>query len=412
MGTSTVKLRLIPLALTAGLLLAGCTPKPAQKGAKNPKVIVTQPITDTVIDYEDFTGRLDAVSTIEIRARVTGFVTEAPFKEGDLIQKGQLLFQIDKQPYLADLNQSIANLNVAIADRNFQEKNVERVKKLFNDKVVSPEEYETAVAAYEKSMASVAAMEAARAKAKLYLDYTTVTAPFTGRVSRRFVDPGNLIKADDTVLTTLVSEKPIYAYFDVDERTYLDLLATVAPGQTSWIEGLKLPVMIRLANEPEFEQVGVVNFVDNRVTATTGTVRMRGLFDNAKGTLKAGLFVRVRLPIGSAYKAIVIPDEAVQNDQERKYVWVVNSKNQVEYRAVEIGQAVEKLRVIKPPEKGQEGKVGLKEGERIIVSGMQRVRNGVQVDVEMQAPPSPPDVPLVRLLAKQQAAAPTPPGGK
>ena len=411
MGTSTIYFRFIPLVLIAALAAAGCTKEQAPKGAKNPKVVVTQPITHDVIDYQDFTGRLDAVNTIEIRARVTGFVTEAPFKEGDLIQEGQLLFQIDKQPYLADLNQAIANLNVAIADRNFQEKNSQRVKKLFHDKVVSPEEYETAVAAYEKSLASVAAMEAARAKAKLYLDYTTVKAPFTGRVSRRFVDPGNLINADNTVLTSLVSEKPIYAYFDVDERTYLELLSTVAPGQTSWVEGLKLPVMIRLANEPEFEQVGVIDFVDNRVTATTGTVRMRGIFENSGGKLKAGLFVRVRLPIGSAYKAILVPDEAVQSDQERKYVWVVNNKNQVEYRAVEIGQAVDKLRVIKPPAKDQEGKVGVKEGERIIVSGMQRVRNGVQVETENQAPPPPPHVPLVRLLAQRKPAAPAPPAG-
>jgi multidrug efflux system membrane fusion protein len=175
------------------------------------------------------------------------------------------------------------------------------------------------------------------------------------------------------------------------------------------VEGLKLPVMIRLANEPEFQQVGVIDFVDNRVTATTGTVRMRGIFENPDGKLKAGLFVRVRLPIGSAYKAILVPDEAVQSDQERKYVWVVNSKNQVEYRAVEIGQAVDKLRVIKPPANGQEGKVGVKEGERIIVSGMQRVRNGVQVETENQAPPPPPHVPLVRLLAQRKPAAPAPP---
>src|SRR5262249_45999025 len=153
--------------------------------------------------------------------------------------------------------------------------------------------------------------------------------------SRRFVDPGNLITADTTVLTTIVTEDPMYAYFDVDERTYLDLLATVSPGQKNqgaW--GLTLPVMMRLANENEFERVGTIDFVDNRVIANTGTVRMRGQFKNPSGLLKAGLFTRIRLPLGAPYKAIVIPDEAILSDQERKYVWVVNAKNEVEYRSV------------------------------------------------------------------------------
>src|SRR5947207_791485 len=186
-------------------------------------------------------------------------------------------------------------------------------------------------------------MEAAKERTQLYLDYTKVIAPVTGRISRRFVDPGNLITADTTVLTTIVTEDPMYAYFDVDERTYLDLLASVSPGQGAW--GLDLPVMMRLANETEFDRVGTVDFVDNRVIANTGTVRMRGQFKNPSGFLKAGLFTRVRLPLGSPYKAIVIPDEAILSDQERKYVWVVNGKNEVEYRSVKLGQSIRDLRV-------------------------------------------------------------------
>src|SRR5262249_40333884 len=155
------------------------------------------------------------------------------------------------------------------------------------------------------------------------------------------------------------------------------LLALVAPGVGTWSEGMKLPVMMRLANEQEFEKVGAVDFVDNRVVATTGTVRMRGVFQNPGGQLKPGLFVRIRLPIRSSHGAILIPDEAILSDQERKYVWVVNAKNEVEYRSITVGQAIKDLRVIRPPEKGKEGKEGLAEGERIIVSGMQRVRNGI-----------------------------------
>src|SRR5438105_2048204 len=255
----------LPMALAA-LCVAGCDRAPPAKASKNPKVIVTQPIQVVVLDYQDFTGRLDAVKTVEIRARVAGYVIKAPGKEKGVVQEGEivkgpykdqdgkehegdLLFQIDVRPYEADLNQAEANLKVAVADRDLQKRNAERAKNLLPAKAISNEEHETILAAKDKSEASVGAMKAARDRAKLYLDYTRVTAPVTGRVSRRYVDPGNLINADNTVLTTIVSEDPMYAYFDVDERTYLDLLATMAPGKSSWSEGLKLPVMMRLANE-------------------------------------------------------------------------------------------------------------------------------------------------------------------
>ena len=326
-----------------------------------------------------------------------------PFKEGDLVKEGDLLFQIDIRPYQADLNQTDANLKVSIADRNLMEKNAKRARGLLANSSISREDYDTAEASWEKSVAAVGRAQAARDRAKLYMDYTHVIAPVSGRISRRFVDPGNLINADNTILTTIVTENPMYAYFDVDERTYLDLLEAIAPGQKTWIEGLKLPVLMRLANEADFskDRIGVVDFVDNRVVATTGTVRMRGVFDNPKGTLKAGLFVRIRLPIGGAYSALLIPDEAIQSDQERKYVWIVNAKNEVEYRSVKLGQSLGELRAIKAPEAGKEGKEGLAEGERFVVSGMQRVRKGTAVDAELQPPPASPGSPLVRLLAQR-----------
>jgi len=392
----------IPACLAAMALFSGCEPHaPATQGTKKPKVIVTTPITDMVMDYQDFTGRMDAVHTAEIRARVTGYITEVPFKEGDLVKQGDLLFQIDVRPYAADLNQAQANLNLALADRNLWEKNVDRARVMIRTNALSREDFDSAQAALEKATASVGSFKAARDKAQLYLDYTRVIAPWNGRISRRFVDPGNLVKADDTILTTMVTEDPMWVYFDVDERTYIDLLHQIAPGHTSWYEGLHFPIMMRLANEQEFTRVGQVNFVDNRIAATTGTVRMRGVFSNPTGLLKAGLFSRVRLPIGAAYKSIIIPDEAIQSDQERKYVWVVNKSNEVEYRSVKLGQPIGELRVIRPPEAGNEGKEGLTEGERIIVSGMQRVRKGVEVETEMRPPPAQPHMPLVRLLAER-----------
>ncbi len=391
-------------ALLAVVLFSGCeSATPATQGSKRPKVVVTTPITDMVMDYQDFTGRLDAVKTVEIRARVTGYVTEVPFKEGDQVKEGDLLFQIDVRPYQADLNQTEANLKLAIAERTYQVLNADRAARMIATRAISTDDYQRAMAERDKAIASVGAFEAARDKAQLYLDYTRVTAPVTGRISRRFVDPGNLINADNTVLTTLVTENPMYDYFNVDERTYLSFLAQVAPGHTSWFEGLKFPVLMCLACDKEFERVGYVDFVDNRVLATTGTVKMRGVFQNPKLQLKSGMFTRTRLPMGTAYRSIIIPDEAIQSDQERKYVWVVNQNDEVEYRSVTMGPAIGELRVIRPAVKGKEGKEGLSEGERIIVSGMQRVRKGVKVEAENQPSPAPPRMPLVRLLAEHQA---------
>jgi RND family efflux transporter MFP subunit len=374
--------------LLATVLATGCDhPPPKSQGAKTVEVFVTTPITSKVADYQDFTGRLEAVKTVDIRARVTGYVLDAPFKEGDQVREGDLLFQIDAQTYKADLNQAEANLKLAHADRKLQERTLDRARIMIANKSIGREEFDQDVAAMEKSRATVGAMEAARDRCQLYVGYTRVTSPVTGRISRRYVDPGNLVNADNTVLTTVVTENPLHASFDVDERTYLELLG---PGQGGWFSGHQLPVLMKLVNEDDFSRSGTINFIDNRVIATSGTVRMRGVFENAGGALKPGLFVRVRLPLSKPYKAILISDEALLSDQGRKYVYVVNGKNEVEYRSVKLGQAIQGLRVIKE---------GLTAGEQVIVSGLQRVRPGVQVQVKMQYPPEAPESPLVRLLA-------------
>jgi membrane fusion protein, multidrug efflux system len=429
---------LLGSCLGATVFLAGCQRAEPGKAARDPRVIVTTPITQTVMDYQDFTGRLDAVKTVDIRARVSGYVLEAPFKEGDQVKEGELLFQIDPRTYLADLNQAEANLKLAIADRNLQQKNAERARRVYASRASAAEDYETALAAEEKASAAVGAAQAAKERAKLYVDFTRVISPLTGRISRRFVDPGNLITADTTILTSVVTESPMYAYFDVDERTYLDLLESaeaeksasaaaglaatgvpvVPPGnhaakdgapaaasgaaKRTWFESLHFPVMMRLANEEDSDanKIGFVDFVDNRVVGTTGTVRMRGVFQNWGGLLKAGLFVRIRLPLRSPYPSILIPDEAIQSDQERKFVWVVGHNSDVEYRSVQLGQTLREWRVILPPRKGKEGQEGLSLDDRVIVSGMQRVSKGRRVDAELHPPAAPPDVPLVRMLQK------------
>jgi RND family efflux transporter MFP subunit len=373
------------------ILGAGCNKgQPTGREAKPIEIVATTPIGDQVIDYQDFTGRLEGFKTVDIRARVSGFVREVPFKEGDLVHEGDLLFQIDTSPYQAALNQAVANLKVAEADRNLQEKNARRAKSMIGSRSISSEDYETILATHEKARANVGAMEAARDLAQLNLDYTRVVAPLSGRISRRYVDPGNLINADNTLLTTIVSDNPLYAYFDVDERTYLELVASVKSKGASWLTQLQFPVLMSLANEANtFNHRGTVNFIDNRVTATTGTIRMRGVFDNPDGALRPGLFVRIRLPIGTPYHALLIPDEALLSDQGRKYVYVVNSENEVVYRPVKLGQEIQGLRVIKD---------GVSEGERVITVGMQRVKRGAHVHVTLKDPPKPPGSSLAKLL--------------
>jgi RND family efflux transporter MFP subunit len=391
--------------LGVGLLaasLVGCGhSQEKEKGTKPTEVVVTTPITDEVIDFQDFTGRLSAIKTAEIRARVTGYIMEAPFKEGDTVRKDDLLFQIDIRSYQADLKVAEANVKLAQSDRDVQERNVRRDENSLRSRAISQEQYDQTVAAFEKAKANVAAMEASRDRAKLYLDYTRVISPFDGRISRRFVDPGNLVNENNTVLTTVVTENPLYVYFDVDERTYLELVHSAATSQSSWFHGLHFPVLLRLANEEDFTITGTVDFVDNQVSATSGTIRMRAAFENPKGVLKSGLFARVRLPIGNAYKALLIPDEALMSDQGRKYVYVVTKvknsagkeEDRVEYRKVKYGQSIQALRVIRE---------GVAAGERVIVQGQQRVRPESLVAVQTQPPPARPESSLRKLLAQHR----------
>jgi RND family efflux transporter MFP subunit len=428
------------------------------------EVVVSSPITDSVQDYQDFTGRLDALKTVDVRPHVTGYIFEAPFKEGDVVHKDDLLFQIDPRTFQADLAQAEANLKLAIADHKLQERNVKRAGKMILSSSIGQEEYDQTVANFEKAAANIRAMEAARDRARLYLDYTRVTAPLDGRISRRNVDPGNLVNADQTVLTTIVTIDPVYAYFDVDERTYLELVGAATREQKSWFEALKFEVLLKLAGEEEFSHKGTVNFLDNRLNANTGTIRMRAVVDNPTGYLKSGLFCRVRLPIGHPYKALLISDEALQSDQGRKYVWVVNVDKKVEYRSVQPGQAIAGLRVLKEAfkltDKSMESlrtakvpqgvlakldplqnheflhrqeylkelaKVlerdeltqfqerllsaayeGLYPGDHVIVEGMQRVRADMQVQAKWQDPPKPPHATLARTPAARAADIPAP----
>jgi RND family efflux transporter MFP subunit len=402
------------LAVAAALLTAGCHPAPPKPPAKPAAVVATAAISGVVTDYQDFTGRLDAFKTVDVRPRVSGYITDAPFKEGDPVKEGDVLFQIDERPYKAMLASAQAQIAAAKAQIAVYEAGLELARANLKRAqlagraatLLEIDQFQAQVQSSEANIklarANLGTAEANLTTAKLNFEWTKVTAPLTGRVSRRIVDPGNLVNADNTILTTIVQDDRTYVYFDVDEQTYLGLAGTKSKGEGSWLFGLKYPVLIRLATEDDYTHVGTINFLDNRLSGNSGTIRMRGLFDNPDGAFRSGLFARVRLPIRSPYKAVLVPDEAVLSDQGRKYVWVVkrqtNKKTGADeevatYAAVTPGQAIQGLRVIKE---------GLQEGDRVIVIGTQRVREGTPVDstgLPEDKRPKAPESPLTKLLA-------------
>jgi RND family efflux transporter MFP subunit len=377
----------------------GCDEAPPSAPPPPPEVQVTTPVNDPhVVDYREFTGRLDALKTVDVRPRVTGYVQDYHFKEGDLVKEGQVLFEIDPRSYQADYNLALAQIRLQEATLAYADAVYKRDLSLRGESV-SKEDLQKDLAARDTASAQVNAAKATAAKAKLYLDWTKVVCPLSGRIGRRLVDPGNIVNADTTVLANIVPEDQLYAYFDVDERTYEDLRQTTGLGPSSATGQLRLPVLMRLANEEQFKRLGMIDFVDNRVNANAGTVRLRGVFDNKQRLLKAGMFVRIQLPTSKPYAALVIPDEALLSDQGRKFVYVVNAKGIAEYRSVELGRAVQGLRVITK---------GLAPGEQVVVNGTQRVRRNAPVQAKMIAPPKVADSPLARMLAAVPAnTAPT-----
>jgi RND family efflux transporter MFP subunit len=335
-----------------------------------PEVLVALPTLKEVTDYEDFPGRTAAVNAIDVRARVTGYLDKMNFKEGAEVKQGEVLFEIDPRPYEAQLARADAALFQAEAHRDRLEADYKRAVSLLPKGAIGREEYDRITGDRLEASAAVGVARANLEIAKLNVTFTKVTAPISGRISRRFIDPGNLVKADDTVLTSLVSLDPIFAYFDLDERTALRLQALIRDGKINWSHEGTVPVHLGLGNEEAFPRQGTINFADNQVDPDTGTWRLRGLFKNPTHVLSPGLFVRIRLPIGDRFLATLVPEQAIGTDQGQKFVYVVDADGKVEYRRVKVGRLQEGQRVILE---------GLAKDEPIVVSGLQRVKHGAQV---------------------------------
>ncbi len=393
------------LLSTALLPLAGCNRKEAKANDEKPiAVIATPAVTRPILDHEDFTGRIEAVERIDLRARVTGNLQKVDFKEGAQVKKGTLLFEIDPQRYKADFDLADAKVNEADIRVSRLKRDLDRAIVLRAREAMSREDFDKIAGDHKEAVAAVNVALKSREVAKTNLDWTKVSAPIDGVTSRAMIDPGNLVKADETILTTIVSLDPIYAYFDVDERTDLRLERLIRDGKIKSSKDSDVIVFLALADEDDFkDHVGIINFVENRLEPTTGTKRYRGIFPNSNRLLSPGQFVRIRFPIGVPHNAVVIPEIAIGSDQGQKFVYVVDADNEVSYRKLKIGQPIRSTyRVVEgvhyrlqkdgTPELDAQGKKiiieGLEEGELVVVSGLQRVRPRIKVDAKIEKIPS------------------------
>ncbi len=386
------------LAIAIGVSGVGCQQaKPPVVSKEPPVVLVSQPVTEEVTDSEEFTGRTDAFQSVEVRARVTGYLDQIFFVDGTETTEGDKLFQIDPRPYQAEVDRTEAAVVQAEAQLKRADADHRRSVSLFNRGVQSREEFDRVTGDFEVAKAAIGIAKANRDLSKLNLGFTTVTAPIPGLLSRKQVDKGNLVKADETILTTIVRLDPMYVYFDVDERTLLRIRRMIGEGRVQSRNEAEVPVQVGFADEDGFPHSGKIDFSENRVDPSTGTLRVRGVIANPKSApnkprfLSPGLFVRTRLPLGQPHRSLMIPEQAVGTDQGRKFVYVVNAKNEVGYRPVEVGLLNKGLRVIDH---------GLTTGENVIVSGVQRVRPGLKVTPKLA------DATLRAPAEKPEAAAP------
>ncbi|WP_416773373.1 multidrug efflux RND transporter periplasmic adaptor subunit MexE [Pseudomonas sp. RHF3.3-3] len=368
----SLKLLRFPLAALAVVVMSACGKAPVAAGGAMPaaKVSVAKVIEQPVNEWDEFTGRLEAPETVEIRPRVSGQIDQVAFTEGALVKKGDLLFQIDPRPYQAEVHRLEAQLQQARATANRTANEAERGKRLLTSNAISTELADTRTSTAQEAKAAVDATQAQLDLARLNLSFTRVTAPITGRVSRAEITAGNIVTADVTPLTSVVSTDKVYAYFDADERVYLKYTQLARQGK----RGQTTPVYLGLSNETGNPHLGQMNFVDNQVNPRTGTIRGRAVFDNSDGSFTPGLYARLKLVGSGTYDAVLINDEAVGTDLGKKFVLVMDADKKTAYRTVELGPKIEGLRIVRS---------GLNKDDTVIVKGLQRVRPGSPVDPEV-----------------------------
>lgn len=372
----------VAIALLALATLAGCDRQSGAAGPPAPPpptVTVAHPVERTVAETDEYTGRLEAAETVEVRARVSGFIDSAPFEEGSVVKAGDLLFEIDPRPFQAEADRAAAEVTRAQAQLARDTSELARLESIRGGAV---NEKEIQDARYNKSAseAALAAAWAAMESARLNVQFTRVTAPIGGRISRKYVTPGNLISGGGaggsaTLLTTITSLDPIYAYIEADERAVLKYQRLSREKRRQTARETKIPAYLALADEEDFRHQGYIDFVDNRLDPETGTLRARASFSNADGFFTPGLFARVRIPGSNPYPAVLVADEAIGADQAERFVLVVGPDDVVQRRPVTVGAAFEGLHVVE----------GVRPDEWVVVNGLMRARPGMKVNPQ-QAP--------------------------
>jgi RND family efflux transporter MFP subunit len=371
-----IRVLLLYAGILATQLLTGCDNKPAaSSGPGLPAVTVSRPVQQKITEWDEYTGRFVAVKTVEIRARVSGFIDSIHFKDGQIVKQGDLLFIIDPRPYRLAVEQATADRDRARAKLAIATHDVERATPLVRSQSVTEREFDTRKSTQEDASAAVMSADAALKQAQLNLEWTEVRAPIAGRISDRRVDAGNLIaggQSGATLLTSIVSIDPIHFVFDGSEADFIHYLRLAAAGERPSSRDVQNPVAVRLADESDYKHLGRMDFVDNVVNAKTGTIRGRAIFDNKDGLLTPGFFGRVRL-FGGEHDALLLPDSAIASDQSNKIVFTVAADDTVGVKRVELGPLAHGLRVIRS---------GLNTGDRVVIEGLARARPGQKVKAE------------------------------
>jgi membrane fusion protein, multidrug efflux system len=385
-----------PRWLTALLAftLAGCREPSTPPAAKPPDVAVGSPVVRDEAEYLVFTGRTDAIESVDVKARVSGYLNEVAFTDGQLVNTGDLLFQIDPRPYQATLGQAEASVEEAKAALTKAEADLERARPLLATRAISAQEFDQIVAARAVSAAALESANAAVAAAKLDLEFTEIRASIAGRISNTRVTKGNLISENEgATLTTIAKTDPMYVYFDVDERSLLDVRAErTREGQqiqAGDIADEKIPIEVGLVTDNGFSHKGIIDFVDNRVDPATGTIRVRGVLSDPENPFLPGLFVRVRVQVGAERPRLLVAERALGIDQGQRFVYLVDEDDKVQHKAVDAGESRDGLRVITSD---------LPSNARIVVEGLHRVRPGARV--------TPVEVKMTDFLVDRASAAP------
>ncbi|CAN5699295.1 efflux RND transporter periplasmic adaptor subunit [soil metagenome] len=401
-GLCTALLTVLGMTL---LIPAGCNKPPAPPELPSPAVTVAKPIWREVIEWDEYTGRVQAKENVEVRARVSGFIDKAAFHEGGLVNAGDLLFVIDSRPFEAQLAKAQAEVARAEAQRAYAENEFKRLEGMRSSGVASERERENARQRMREGEAAVASAKAIVVDAQLNVDWCRVTAPISGRIGDKLVTAGNLVNGasgNTTLLTTIRSVDPIYCYVEADERSVLKYQRLATEKKRVSARDAAIPCFLALADEQGFPHRGMIDFVDNTIDPNTGTLRARGVFDNADRALSPGMFGRVRIPGSGRYKTLLIPDSAIGTDQNQKFLLVAGPDDTVQYRVVTLGALFEGARAIES---------GVTETDRVIIKGQQRARPGMKVapvevtcdaNISLTAPGSP---------ATQQLPATTAPAG-